>query len=101
MALGVTSKCWKTVGNLHATIGEVNTERASPLKLKDSQNQTKLKKRLKEKESEFLRLQKVRIACMVKTKRSPPALQGKTFHTGTEPSSSSQAALSKARELAA
>lgn len=38
MALGVTSKCWKTVGNLHATIGEVNTERASPLKLKDSQN---------------------------------------------------------------
>lgn len=37
MALGVTSKCWKSVGNLGATIGEVNTEKASPFKLKGKQ----------------------------------------------------------------
>lgn len=37
MALGVTSECWKSVGNLSATIGEVNTEKASLFKLKGRQ----------------------------------------------------------------
>lgn len=82
-------QCWKSVGNLGATTREVNTKTASPLKLKGRQNQTQLKKKkkkklgLKQKESEFLYLQKVGIACRVKTKHSPAARQGKTFHPGT------------------
>lgn len=45
MALGVTSKCWKSVGNLGATVGEVNTEKASPLNIKGQEELDKVKKR--------------------------------------------------------
>lgn len=98
MALGVTSKCWKSVGNLGATVGEVNTEKASPLNIKGQEELDKVKKekfRLKEKETEFLHLQQVDIACMGETKCSSPV------HPGTQPSTLSSAALSTACELLA
>lgn len=98
MALGVTSKCWKSVGNLGAIVGEVNTERASLLKVKGQVELDKVKKekfRLKEKETEFLHLRQVGVACMGEKKCSPPV------HPGTQPSTLSSAALSKACELTA
>jgi len=46
MALGVTSKCWKSTGNFSATAGEVNTERSTPLKFKGQAELDTVKKKL-------------------------------------------------------